>query len=110
MLRSHDLSCLSVSGGFPGGDEGDRPAYDRRTNHLIVGGLGPPKDLKIFRSLESLEADFLTRRVRFARGELLMLLLLLLSSLLRFVVIISIFMTIILIIIIRMSNYNMFIP
>ena len=67
MLRSHDLSCLSVFGGLPGCYGGDRPGFDGASTDLIDGGLGPPKDLKILRSLESLEADYLTRRVRFAR-------------------------------------------
>ena len=67
MLRSHDLSCLSVFGGFPGGYETFRSGFGGASTDLIVEGLGPPKDLKILRSSESLKADYLTRRVRFAR-------------------------------------------
>ena len=54
-LTSHDLSCLSVSGGLPECSEvtiyracrcfeasqGAMRESDRRTTHLIVGGLGP---------------------------------------------------------------------
>ena len=41
MFRSHDLSCLSVFGGLPGGYETFRTTFDGPSADLIVGGLGP---------------------------------------------------------------------
>ena len=40
MLQSHDLSCLSVFGGLPGGYGTFRTTFDPAATHLIVGGLG----------------------------------------------------------------------
>ena len=65
-LTSHDLSCLSVSGSLPECSEvricracqcledsqGATRPFDLASTGLIVGGLGPPKDLKILRSLD----------------------------------------------------------
>ena len=77
MLRSHDLSCLSVFGGFPESDEGDWPGFDLpnrggfgAAERYLVTSILSNKYNKYYlvTSILGISAGYLTRRSA-ARGE-----------------------------------------